>query len=145
MLERLVGQWEFELVPGGRVAATGHVDARMDESRTFLVWTAEGSVGADAPREWHENWPTRSDFIVGFDDASGAMTALTSDIRGVHRIYEMSLTDSEWRIWRNAPGFHQRFLGRFDAAGDTIESLWEKSEDGVAWTTDFEGTYRRQT
>lgn len=48
-----------------------------------------------------------------------------------------------WRLWRAAPGFHQRFTGRLSEDGQTIRGRWEMSEDGREWRTDFDLTYTR--
>jgi hypothetical protein len=65
------------------------------------------------------------------------------DSRGVHRIYEMSLKDGVWELWRDSPGFAQRFTGRFRDDGQVIEGIWEKSEDGSRWEHDFDMIYRK--
>ena len=49
-----------------------------------------------------------------------------------------------WRIWRDAPGFNQRFTGTFDDAGTTITGAWEMSEDGTTWSKDFDLVYRKR-
>ena len=55
----------------------------------------------------------------------------------------MSLRDGVWKLWRDAPGFSQRFEGRFSDDGKTISGRWEKSADGVQWEHDFDLTYTR--
>ena len=47
-------------------------------------------------------------------------------------------------MWREAPGFSQRFIGTVSADGDTVDARWETSEDGVTWNLDFELTYVRE-
>jgi hypothetical protein len=49
----------------------------------------------------------------------------------------------EWRIWRDAPGFSQRFTGKFSNSGDTIDGRWELCRDEVNWKADLQITYRR--
>src|SRR6266576_3160135 len=34
------------------------------------------------------------------------------DSRGVARVYRMRIDGDEWKVWRDAPGFHQRYTGR---------------------------------
>ena len=58
-------------------------------------------------------------------------------------MYEMSIGDREWRLWRRGEPFDQRFSGIISEDGDTISGRWEKSEDGTSFTTDFELVYRR--
>jgi hypothetical protein len=66
------------------------------------------------------------------------------DSRGVFRIYEVSMDDSTWRWWRNAPGFSQRFVGRISADGDTISGSSQLCKDDVHWADDLQITYRRR-
>jgi hypothetical protein len=47
--------------------------------------------------------------------------------RGVSRVYEMSLEDDVWSVWRNAPGY------------------WEMSRDGETWRRDFGLVYANVT
>ena len=70
---------------------------------------------------------------------------LYSDARGVFRIYRMQLTDEAWTVWRDAPGFYQRFIGSFRDHGMTIEGRWESSPDGTTWEPDFDIVYRKRT
>jgi hypothetical protein len=81
--------------------------------------------------------------IIGCDAGSGAFYQLYADKRGVCRVYEMSIGDGEWRLWRTGEPFAQRFTGRFDPGGRTIAGSWEKAEDGTSYTVDFELTYSR--
>ena len=71
------------------------------------------------------------------------MVQLYADSRGVFRIYRMTLTESEWRLERAAPDFHQRFVGVFRDDGRTIDGRWESSPDGTTWELDFPITYRK--
>jgi hypothetical protein len=80
--------------------------------------------------------------MIGRDDTSGAFCALYADSRGVSRIYDMSFADDVWKMWRAAPGFHQRFVGRISPDRSMIEGCWEKSQDGTSWERDFDLTYR---
>ncbi len=79
--------------------------------------------------------------IVGSDEASDECIALYYDSRGVHRIYRMTVGSGTWRVWREAPGFNQRFTGRIKDG--SIEGQWEFSEDGKSWEVDFDITYRK--
>jgi hypothetical protein len=71
-------------------------------------------------------------------------TALYFDDRGVSRIYQMSLEGRQWKEWRHAPGFSQRFAGTISADGNIISASWEKSSDGTTWQHDFNLTYKRK-
>ncbi|HYI46684.1 MAG TPA: hypothetical protein VE174_14595 [Actinomycetota bacterium] len=65
------------------------------------------------------------------------------DSRGVHRVYDMSFERGVWRIWRDHPGFSQRFTGTFEDGGHTIAGQWQLNEDGSTWNDDLAITYRR--
>lgn len=83
--------------------------------------------------------------VIGHDDKNDSQkdTMLYSDVRGVSRIFEMELDDTEWRFWRNAPHFSQRFTGKIQDNGNTIIGLSELCEDDVTWMRDLELTYTR--
>ncbi len=55
----------------------------------------------------------------------------------------MNFSDGVWQMWREAPGFWQRYEGRLSNDGNTITARWEKSSDGAAWEHDFDVTYRK--
>ncbi len=81
--------------------------------------------------------------IIGADGSTKKLVMRYFDSRGVARIYRISLARGVLKIWRDAPGFSQRFTGRFSADGKRIDGRWEKSTDGVTWEHDFDLTYTR--
>jgi hypothetical protein len=83
--------------------------------------------------------------IIGCDAANGTYYQLYSDDRGVCRVYEMSIGDGEWRLWRRGEPFPQRFTGRFEGNGNTIVGRWEKAESGEHYETDSHLIYRKVT
>jgi hypothetical protein len=134
-LEPLIGRWKLEAT-----GADGH------------PWPAE----AWSTIEWHESgahvvqrssieMPEAPDnlSIMGCDAANGTYYQLYSDDRGVCRVYEMSIDDHEWRLWRTGEPFAQRFTGRFEDGGDTIVGRWELAMDGINYEPDFDLVYRR--
>ena len=58
-------------------------------------------------------------------------------------MYQMSLDDGVWKLWREAPGFHQRSTATISAGGATITGAWEGSPDGVTWSPDFSYVYTK--
>jgi hypothetical protein len=82
--------------------------------------------------------------VIGGDESTETYCALYFDSRGVSRIYQMSLNDGVWKMWREAPGFRQRFTGTFSDDGGTIRGYWERSADGSHWEHDFDLTYTKQ-
>jgi hypothetical protein len=81
--------------------------------------------------------------IIGLDDSNEKFTQLYTDARGVHRLYQMSLDDGVWKLWRDTPGFSQRFKGTFSNDDKTITGSWEYSNDGSTWEHDFDLTYTK--
>ena len=86
----------------------------------------------------------RGVMIVGRDESVDTYDVLYCDSRGVSRIYHMSLEGKTWKMWRDAPGFSQRFTGVISDDGNTIAAYFEKSEDGSNWERDFDITYHRK-
>ncbi|MGW6401761.1 hypothetical protein [Streptomyces sp. NPDC055134] len=147
-LDPLVGHWHMYVlvddVPGGRLGPVRSVHGWTDDGG-FLVQRADLDPGAalDMPDLWRENLPFPTVSLTGYDDTDEQFTMLYADGRGVSRAYGLSLTDGELRMWRAAPGFHQRFSARFDGSGDALAGAWERSEDGEAWVKDFGVLYER--
>jgi hypothetical protein len=82
--------------------------------------------------------------IMGCDAANGTYFQLYSDERGVCRVYEMSIGDGRWELWREGEPFPQRFTATIGEDGDTIAGRWEiQAPDGRTWETDFDLTYRK--
>ncbi len=55
----------------------------------------------------------------------------------------MSFSDGMWKMWRNAPGFSQRYESAVSQDGKTITARWEKSSDGSTWEHDFDVKYTK--
>ena len=122
---------------------------------------APADIGARASFEWLageqfliERWevplPEAPDgvAVIGCDGKNGSYYQLYTDERDVQRIYEMSLDNGVWKLWRDEPDFSpldfaQRFSGTFSADGETIEGRWEICHDGTTWERDFDLTYKR--
>ena len=137
-LDALIGEWTMEAAPPGGPHWPGDACVRFEwlEGRTFVIerWTVDLPEAPDGIA------------IIGAGDEPGSFRQHYFDSRGVARIYEMTLRDGIWRLWRDAPDpFPQRFSATFSEDGATIKGRWEKAEDGSTWGTDFDLTYRRVT
>ena len=134
-LEPLLGEWALEASsPDGEPwPGEGRASFEWHESRAHLV----GRTMVDVPGA-----PDTTS-IIGCDAANGSYYQLYSDDRGVCRVYEMSIGDGEWRLWRTGEPFPQRFTGRFKHDGNTIVGRWEKAEDGEHYEIDFNLMYRK--
>jgi hypothetical protein len=134
-LNTLVGEWSMgvpfnpdqQIVEGGRV--------------TFK-WLTEGSF---LIQRWEIEFEYAPDGIavIGPDESGEKLCQHYFDTRGIARVYEMSLSDGVWKLWRDWPGFSQRFTGTFTNDGRTIEGAWETSTDGSTWEHDFDLVYTK--
>jgi hypothetical protein len=133
-LEPLVGEWRLEASPPGGPPWPG-------EARTSFEWM-EGHQ--HLLQRWSVAVPEAPNgtAVIGCDGANGTYFQLYADDRNVCRVYEMSIGDGEWRLWREGEPFAQRFGGRFSEDGNAIEGRWE-TRSGDAWETDFDLTYIR--
>jgi hypothetical protein len=150
-LNQLVGVWTTEAThpafPGGVVHGTAIIE--WLEGERFLIHRS---------RTDHPDFPDAIS-IIGFTDrdrvdnqpntdpaASGAthLSMHYFDSRGVFRVYQVSMDEDSWRIWRDARGFSQRFTGTFAHGGNTIVGRWQLCQDDVHWNDDLQITYRRR-
>jgi hypothetical protein len=141
-LDALVGSWEMEasFEAGYFAAESPPITARG--GRTTFEWL-DGSFFLIQRFAVDNPAAPNGIAIIGAGTASETFWQHYYDSRGVTRVYQMSLDDGVWRLWREAPGFWQRYTGVFCADGARIEGAWEMSADGSAWKHDFGLTYIR--
>jgi hypothetical protein len=139
--ELLVGDWEFTTRVAGQVIGHGRTTFEWIEDGSFLRQTAHG--WEDAPPDWKANSPMPTTAIIGFDDDNNAATMLYADARGVRRVYQTRFAEATWTVWRDAPGFNQRFSADIGADGRTMRGRWEASAHGSTWEVDFENEYTK--
>jgi hypothetical protein len=134
-LEPLVGQWKLEATPPGGPPWPGEASVTFEwmEGAPFLIERSKVEM-PEAPN---------AICIIGCDAASGRYFQLYSDDRGVCRVYELSIGDGEWKIWREGEPFAQRFTGRFSEDGNRIDTRWQAAKDGTNWETDFDLVFTR--
>lgn len=135
-LQVLVGHWTIELVFPTDPPTRAQTEGRFEwvKEGFFLAYRA-GSEGAGFP-VGHS--------IIGADDAHDTYTMLYSDSRRIARLYEMSLGDGVWKLWRPDPAFAQRFTATISEDGRTLSGAWEKQMDGGSWEHDFDLIYTRR-
>src|SRR5262245_36398043 len=99
-MRRLIGVWKVEGVfvggppPPSRVRGT--MTVRWLVRDALVVMRSRLSGG-----------PPASTAVLGADDTTGAFFMLYSDVRGVVRVYAMTMTPRRWTLMRRAPGFWQ--------------------------------------
>lgn len=138
-LAGLVGDWIMELsnaefLPDRSTTLQG---------RTSFAWAEDGAIltmrqHADPPNTSRAVW------LIGRDEFSPEYRVFYYDSRKVSRIYRMTWTAGTWTMWREAPGFWQRFECTIAGNGQSMRGHWKKStDDGKNWQHDFDLTYRR--
>ena len=132
-LNAFVGEWSTEATHPAfpDTVVRGRSVFEWLEGERFLIMRA---------RNDHPDFPDSVSVIGPADDR---IAMFYFDSRGVHRVYEMDSDEREWKLWRDAPGFSQRFTGRFADDGNTISGVWELSQDDATWKDDLAITYRR--
>lgn len=139
VLNALVGEWGIE-ASHPMVSSTvvhGHSVFEWLEGEKFLIVRA---------RLDHLDFP---DSISIIGDTEG-LRMHYFDSRGVARIYQMSIMDGVWKLWRDTADFSpldfaQRFVGTFSNDDKTIDGRWEICRDDATWEDDLQITYRRTT
>jgi len=137
-LAPLIGEWDIEITsmsfdPAPSAVVRGNTSFDWLEAGAFLIQHSEID---------HPDFP-RSKAVIGADDEAGTYRMLYYDNRGVSRIYRMTFSGGIWTLWRDFPGFSQRFHGTFSEDGRIITARWENSSDGSNWNHDFALTYTK--
>ena len=149
-LNRLLGTWTTEATHPALPDVVVHGTSVMEwlEGECFLIQRSRCdhpdfpdsiSVIGSAETDRVDETPPPPD-----PDTGTPLSMHYFDSRGVFRVYLASIDDRMWRLWREAPGFSQRFAGTFSGGGGTIEGLWQLNRDGSAWNDDLQISYRRQ-
>jgi hypothetical protein len=135
-MEVLVGEWSLEAIPPDGEPWPGEASATfewLDGSDNQLLLGRTTIEMPEAPD---------GVCVYGCDAANGTYYQLYTDDRGVCRVYEMSIGNGEWRLWREGEPFNQRFTATISEDGSRIEGRWEIDEDD-GWRTDFDLIYTR--
>jgi hypothetical protein len=150
-LDRLVGTWSTDAthpeVPG--VVVHGTVVIEWLEGERFLIHRAR-TDHPDFPDSISIIGVTERDRVDNQPDSDPAVATESPmsmhyfDSRGVFRVFDVSIDDEAWRLWRDAPGFSQKFIGTFADGGDTIAGRWQLCLDDIHWNDDLQITYRRR-
>lgn len=131
-LDVLVGEWTLTLtdawfLESPEVRQHGHATVR---------WVGEGFIEFVADLNGEPTWH----FLFGADDPGQQLLALYHDPRPTSRVFRTTFVDGEWRMVREDPDFHQRFIG--SVTQDRVDGRWEASDDqGATWRKDFDLTF----
>ena len=132
-LDALVGEWTTEathpLLPD---VIHGKETFEWLEGKRFLVYRSYFQP-ATAPS---------AIAVIGGGETPGVWPMHYFDERGVMRVYQVSMDDGVWRMWRDHPGFSQRLSGVFEDNGRTLRVSAELDQ-GDGWKPDLQMTCRR--
>jgi hypothetical protein len=131
--DALVGTWATE-------ATHPLFDGVVPGSITF-EWLEGGHFLVQRSRNDHELFPD-SVCVIGAPETGDGLVMEYFDSRGVRRTYGISLDGGELRIWRDQPGFDQRFSATLGS--DAFEGLWQLAETPGEWRDDLNMSYRRR-
>lgn len=129
----LVGTWDTE----GKHRL---VDSVIRGTVTF-EWLAGGYFLVQRSHTEDERFPDGLCVIGAAEEGGGPLLMEYFDSRGVRRTYRTSIEGGVWRIWRDEPGFDQRFSARL--AADEFEGAFELAEKPGEWQHDMTVRYRR--
>lgn len=129
---RIVGEWTTEAthpaLPGTVVQGTASVE--WLEGQRFLIFRAQ---------EDHPDFPDAISIIGDIDGLHWHYF----DSRGIHRIYEMTMTDDGWEVYGGLPEFSQRLTITFADEDNMMIGKSQISEDRETWKDDLEINYYR--
>jgi hypothetical protein len=128
----LIGTWATE-------ATHPAVDAVVPGTVTF-EWLEGGHFIVQRSHNEHELFPDAI-CLIGAPEAGDGLVMEYFDSRGVRRTYRISLEDGVLRMWRDAPGFDQRFSATL--APDAFAGVSQVAETPGDWRDDLKVTYRR--
>jgi hypothetical protein len=130
-LDVLVGEWETD-VPG--------VEA---EGRTTFEWLEGGGFLIQRSTVDRPEFPNAI-CVIGATGPTGGLQQHYFDSRGVTRVYEMTLADGVWTLFREGPDWPQRYVGELSEDGTAITGRWEAgAELGAPLEHDFDMNFRR--
>ncbi len=96
-LEPLIGEWTLEAIGSDGQPWPGEAGATFE-------WHDSGRHVVERS---HVDMPEAPDgvCVIGCDAANGTYWQLYTDDRGVCRVYEMSIDESSWKLWRSGEPF----------------------------------------
>ena len=131
--DALVGTWETE--------AQHRLVEEIVRGSTTFEWLEGGHFLVQRSHVEHELFPDAI-CIIGAPETGDGLVMETFDSRGIRRTYGTSLENGVWRIWRDHPGFEQRFSATIGP--DRFEGVFELAENPGDWQEDMRVSYRRR-
>ncbi len=130
--DALIGTWATEAThPMFEGVVPGSISFEWLEGGRFLVQRS---------RNDHEQFPDAI-CVVGAPERGDGLVMEYFDSRGVRRTYGVAIEDGVLRMWRDEPGFDQRYSATIEQGG--FEGQWQLARAPDAWQDDLHVTYRR--
>jgi hypothetical protein len=131
--DALIGTWATE-------ASHPLFEGVVPGSITF-EWFEGGHFLVERSHNDHELFPDAI-CVIGAPEGGAGLVMEYFDSRGVRRTYRVSLDDGVLRMWRDDPGFAQRFCAML--GHDQFEGRWQLARTPGDWQDDLSVTYRRR-
>lgn len=131
--EALIGTWATE-------ATHPLFDGVVLGSITF-EWLEGGHFIVQRSQNDHDLFPDAIS-VIGEPESGDGLVMEYFDSRGVRRTYRLSIADGVLRIWRDQPGFDQRYSATLRR--DTFEGVWQVARTPGDWQDDLKLTHRRR-
>jgi hypothetical protein len=131
--DALVGTWDTE--------ATHPMFDRAVAGCTTFEWLEGSHFIVERSRNDHDLFPDAIG-VIGAPEGGEGLVMEYFDSRGVRRTYGVSLEDGVLRIWRDHPGFDQRFSAALRQ--DSFEGQWQLARSPGDWQDDLKVIYRRR-
>jgi hypothetical protein len=131
--EALIGTWDTE-------ATHPMVDAVVRGTITW-EWLVGGHFVVQRSHNEHELFPDAICVIGAPEDGEGLVME-HFDSRGVRRTYRIAIEDGVLRMWRDEPGFEQRYSATL--APDSFEGVSQLAREPGEWQDDLRVIYRRR-
>jgi hypothetical protein len=131
--DALIGTWTTE--------ATHPLVEEVVPGSTTYEWLEGSRFVIQRSRNDHELFPDAIG-VIGVPEAGDGLVMEYFDSRGVRRTYGVSLDEGIFRMWREHPGFDQRFAATL--APDNFEGQWQLARTPGDWQDDLKVTYRRR-
>ena len=129
----VIGTWDTE-------ATHPMLDVVVPGVSTF-EWLEGGRFLVQRSSNEHAQFPDAI-WVTGAPETGDGLVTEYFDSRGVRRTYRASLDDGVLRLWREEPGFDQRFSAVLGP--ERFEGLWELAERPGEWQSDLRVAYRRR-
>jgi len=131
--DALIGTWSTE--------ATHPLVDEVVAGSVVFEWLGGGRFLVQRSRNDHDLFPDAI-CVIGAPELGDGLVMEYFDSRGVRRTYGVSLAAGVLRMWRDQPGFDQRFSATLGP--DALEGQWRLAKAPGDWQDDLKVIYRRR-